>query len=265
MKTLWEKWKLFIGLIFDPWTLCFLIATTLIIYLSHSQTDPTVTNLFTVLITLSSAVLGGRFTKQWTDITEGGVVVARGKAAVRGLKLLLNNIVSLDKRLQQLLARSQGDKKYASKVITTFFEEIRERCSILADEAVSSIENWTDIIPEADVKTHIGAISALGAELEGKEVELRELQGEFSQAKDIAEDDKRKLRDGIREKEKEIAKLEDELRSSRINFGAPLGITNPAGITQPSSNYLNVLSLTPNSLKIPTGLTLTDLLLKKDE
>lgn len=235
MDTFKKRWQNFLSLIFDPWTLCFLIATTVLIILGHGQQNVTVSTMFTVLITLSSAVLGGRAAKHWVDITEGGVVKARGKSAVRGLKLLFGNVTSLDQRLERFLGHCEKDQPL--EIIKTWIEEVSERTRLIAEEVVSSIENWTDIIPEADIKTHIGELSALTAKLDRKEAELKEIQEELNQTKDTAKEEREKLRKGIHDKEKEMADLQEQVRKSRISFGTGVYSSGGTLTVPPSASY----------------------------
>lgn len=246
MKSLSKKWELFWNIIFDPWTLCLLIATIILICMSHSQTssNSATATLLTILITLSSTVLGGRITKQWFDITEGGVLIARGKSAVRGLKLLLKSIISLDKRVQNYLTKTHSQK--APEVVITWLEEIRERCNILAEESVNSIENWTDIVPEADVKTHIGIISELRFKLENNEKDLKSLGIELTQTKDKSKEERKQLQHSILDKEKEIAKLQEELWKRQTGFGINAGIDSSSIISNliiPTAGEQHVISL----------------------
>jgi hypothetical protein len=184
--------------------------------LNQSNPSTSSTTLFTILITLTSAVIGARVSKQWIDVTEGGILVARGKSAVRSLKLLLSTILSLDKRIDRYLAHD-GIKQ--SEVARLSLEEVKERCHILAEESVSSIENWTDIIPEADVKTHIGIISDLKFEFENTAKDLVSLKTELSQTKNKSEEELEKLNNAVLEKDRELSKVQRELRKKAAAFG----------------------------------------------
>ena len=242
MNSLRERWKLFGSIVFDPWTLCLISAIIFLIYKSRTNTNASTLTLtlITILITLSSAVLGSRITKQWVNITEGGILIARGKSAVRGLKLLLSSIISLDKRVQYYLTMTRG-RNIHSEVITTCLEEIRERCNTLAEESVNSIENWTDIVPEADVKTHIGIISDLKFKLENTEKDLNALESDLNKTKDKSEEKRNLLRNKVRDKEKEISELQEELRKKQAGFGINIipNSTPYATLSDVGHTYLN--------------------------
>ncbi len=261
MKNLKSKWISFIGIALDPWTLVLSIGVLLLFLFSIDQTDKKITSLLFVLITAASAILGGRITKHWVDISDGGVVVARGKSAVRSLKLLLRNISALEKRVS-LFIGSDGDIKIHPEVTKRNYEEIIAICNVLEEETVNSVENWTDIVPEADIKTQIGLISDLKQQLDGRGEELQSLKNELVEKKGTSEDARKRLDDEVKEKKKQIAVLEKELLDKRIGLGGfgdfldnrhvGFGISRPAslGLTRPTGLGLHdpELGLRPSSI-----------------
>ena len=153
-------------------------------------------------------------------MTEGGIVVARGNAAIRGLKLLLNSVISLDKRITQYISQDQN-KDSVNPMIINFLDEIKGRCDLMAEEAVNSIENWTDIIPEADLKTQIGIISEYKGKLESSNLELGLLKDKLQDAAGKSEKEIRALTQEIKQKEIEISKLQTQVREKQIILGSP--------------------------------------------
>ena len=208
MKNFKDKWRLFFHLILDPWTLVLTISVTLLFYFSIKQQDPVVSSLFFVLITASSAVWGGRITKHWAEITEQGVLITRGKSAVRSLKLLLRNISSLEYRINSFTEDDELDD-----IARRNLEEVIERCNLLQENAVNSIEDWTDILPDADIETQIGEISQQRTLLAEQAAQLQLLKSELSESKDSSDDEKKSLKSQIREKESEISNLKTEISS----------------------------------------------------
>ena len=99
-------------------------------------------------------------------------------------------------------------------------------CSVLAGETTNSIQNWTDIVPEADVKSHNDAMNEMKAELDMKTDDLKELETELQSA--ISQDEEHintiEERDGLKtdlqEKEREIARLNRKLRRQQSKFWA---------------------------------------------
>ena len=174
------------------------------------------------MISISSAILGSRITKEWLDIAEGNILIVRGKAAVRGLKLLLSNIISVDNRIK-LLINLTKENKIDINNIELIFSELGDRCKSLAEETVCSIENWTDITSEADVKTHIGIITDLKIKLDYTEKDLTEMKIEKETIEGKTTIEKNELEIKYREKETEAELLREKLRQKEIGFGISVG------------------------------------------
>ena len=105
MTSLKEKWSAFAGIILDPWNVVLIVAVGGLFSVSLQKSEPLTSVLLFVLLTLASAILGGRITQYWTTITEGGVLIARGRTAVRSLKLLLRNVAALETRIRSFRAK----------------------------------------------------------------------------------------------------------------------------------------------------------------
>jgi len=217
MNGLGERWKVFLSIFLDPWTIMLIISVVVLFSFSIGEKNQTITSLLFVLITAASTILGGRITKHWVDITEGGVVVARGKSAVRSLKLLLRNIAALEQRVSTFGILNDG-VEINLEVIKRNYEEIQETCNILEEEAVNSIENWTDIVPEADIKTQIGLITELKQSLQGKEGDLNSLNDELDNAKGKSENEKKRLENEVKKKEAQVEELEREIIKKKIDL-----------------------------------------------
>lgn len=218
MNILRKRWGVFLSIILDPWVIVLIASVISLFYFSVGQTNTTITSLLFVLITVTSSILGGRITKHWVDITEGGVVIARGKSAVRSLKLLLRNISALEERVAIFYERTDEIENHP-EVTKRNYEEIQQTCNLLEEETVNSIENWTDIIPEADIKTQIGLISELKLSLHRKEEDLTVLNTELQDTKGESSEERNRLEVEMKEKEKQISHLEREITKRKIDLG----------------------------------------------
>ncbi len=112
-----------------------------------------------------------------------------------------------------------------------------------------AIENWTDIVPEADIKTQIGRISELQAELATTTRDLATTKESLQEVKGQSENDAERLRSSIKKMEDEKQRLLKELRDKTYGLSG-LGITSSAGTTK-LSDFLG-------ALKIPDRITLSD-------
>ena len=239
MKSLKTRWGEFLAVVADPWVVLLALGTAALIVFSADIKETAGVALATTLLILASGVLGSRLTKQWVDVTEKGPLLARGKLAVRSLKLLLGNIVSMDRRVKQHLTTRRRVLAQQGMVIL-MLEEIRERCRTLTEEAVSSIENWTDIVPEADIKTHIGVISDLTSKLETAAVGLKRLQSDLDATKVEAQGERSRLASSIEQKEAEIAFLRNQVWQQQADFGTS---HYPSGANQPSEAFGRLMEL----------------------
>jgi gas vesicle protein len=228
MMPLKKSWTTFFNIVLDPWNLMLLIATAALFVVSVLQ-DRSGENasavslaLLKVLLTLSSVILGGRITKQWMDRTESGILVVRGKVAIRNLKLLMHNVAELGTRVRVFISSMKEHPKSLRVITTRNYEEIILKCDSLAEETVNSIENWTDIIPEAGIRTEIGELSKLRGQLNERMIELGQLKKEIKETKTESEEEKANLKSQIRDKENEIWEVRSELLSQQAKFGLPL-------------------------------------------
>jgi hypothetical protein len=221
MVPLGDRWRAFRDIVLDPWAVFLLIATIGLGGALVTQTDTLVVAVFTCIVSLTSGILGGVIAKKWSDLTEEKVIVARGKSAVRSLKLLLGNIGTLDRRVRVYLkrhAKNQGNGQN-HEVIKTYLEEVVDKIVVLEDEVVNAIEDWTDLVPGADVKTQIGLIRELWFEIERKEGEKQALEDELKVAREESQEEAEQLRKEIREKEKELTEARQELQQRSITLG----------------------------------------------
>lgn len=235
-SSLYKKWKNFLNVILDPWVIILSLATVYFIYFSNlpGTTDKNIISILTLIISLFSAILGGILANRWAEITELKVLVARGKSAIRSLKLILLNISKIEKRTKYYI--SSIDKENEDfKLVISNFEEVIEKCYILEEEIISSIENWTDIIPEVEnMKTQIGLItdminteSLLQQEILGLNKNLEAEKEKGKQNND--------MQNLLKEKEAELTEVKRKLTIADNKFNE----TVLSGLT-PSSSFSNL-------------------------
>lgn len=238
-QTLKDKWGSFFNVILDPWVIIMLIATVAFIYYSTQTEDKKLLAIITLIISLVSGLLGGIIANRWAQMTELKVLVARGKSAIRSLKLILLNISNIEKRTKEYIACIDKENK-EHKLITSNFEEVIEKCNILEEEIISSIENWTDIIPEvANLKTQIGLVSEMKlrqAELEG---DISALNKKIETVKEEGSKQKDELQKRLSDKESDLSKTRQKLREaeSKINTSVLSGLTS-SPVTLGTGSYL---------------------------
>jgi len=248
MIALKNTWRNFINLVLDPWVLLFSVALGVLFFVFSKQTDFIVISILTVILSIVSGILGSVLLNRWKSINDEKIIVARGNTAVRSLKLLLRGIDSLGHRVQEYLIKfcdEQKNKKINKEIIRTYFEEILNKSDALEEAALSSIENWTDIIPEADIKTQIGVISGLKNELYKQQFELNTLR-KISKSKDKSIKKIKNLEKRIQEKEIELLSTQSELDKKSIDFMPTYSISSGSKTVSPyalSSNPADIPGL----------------------
>jgi len=212
MAELRDRWSVFLGIVAGPWVIALVVVDGFLGWVLTLQTDPIVVSALTLVITLFAGMVGANIMNRWSGLTGESAIKARGQTAVRGLTLLVRSIAALDRRVCEYLGR-HNTGELESEVVKTYLEEIIGRCRQLQEEALSAVENWTDI-PGADVKSQIGVITELAdrvdvvqGEKTNLEVKLKETQGKS----DKSEEDVKALEAQVQEKDAELAKVQRQL------------------------------------------------------
>ena len=241
MKDLKTRWGLFFDVIGDPWNVLLIISLAILSYNSVNQANVLVSTLLFILITVASAILGGRIAKHWADITEVSIVSARGHAAVRNLKLLLRLVTALEKRVTVFRIREE-DILNQPEVTKRNYEEAIETCKQIQEQTVNSIENWTDIVPEADIKTEIGVISDLKDSLNAKEEDLKLLKNQIQKDEGKTGKEFSDMKKQIIAKEIQIAELTSQIRNKDRSMGlGGLGLLDSTPFLNTSTHRLSEL------------------------
>lgn len=232
------RWRAFGSIVFEPWSLLLLAIGVAFAHALTKQTQPGLLGTFTLMVSLISGVLGGLWTTRWQRLDDERVTVARGRVAVRSLKLLLGNINALDRRAKEYLRRCGSED---NPPVATYLEEVIERCGVLEEEALSSIENWTDVIPEADIRTQIGVISELRLEIDAIKDDREKLQEELEDIKGRSEEREQVLRAQIEEKERKETELRRKLSVQSLR-GLNQGLGALSGGSLLSSNFSGAIA-----------------------
>ena len=224
MTPLRNRWKAFGVIIFDPWIILLLLCTFLLTSILLNITNVILVATVTFLVSLFSGVLGGIIARRWDDITQEKEIMARGKSANRSLQLLLSSLISIERRVRLYLQRyndEEYNKKIYPEVIKTYFEEVIEECASLEENVINSIEDWTDILPNVEIKTVLNFIRDLkskyndaSAQLEQVNIDLREIRNKSEE--EISELNKRRI--DITE---ELSRIKKELRKKSAQIGVP--------------------------------------------
>ena len=254
LKTFLSKWSSFLSMLVDPWSLITIILIVANLKLITSVDDSKIKLGLNLLLSIFSAALGARMWNEWTALTEGHILIARGKTAIRALKLLHNEVSSLECRARRYYSSDLKEPKATENLETIFkigLEEVSERCTNLQESVINSIENWVDIIPEADVRTQIGMITALKIESTNLQKEIVNMRAELERSKNESQDEKQK----VKEKEEQLEKVKKELKEKNNNLNSSIlsGLNTNPPFSTPLDN-----SLTKNWLSERGGIVSDD-------
>ncbi len=244
-----RDWIRFGKIFLSPPVFILIIAAIILVWISltipsDAGIPPILDATVRVMISLLSGLVGALIYDRWSKITEGGILVTRGKSAIRGLKLLLNNIASLERRTLLSLNRlNRKDPRNKSIVIT--LEETIDRSNSLQEETINAIEEWQDIIPEAaDLSTQIGLISRLKAEKLILVDEIAYSRTEHGQTKEASEEESKRLLAQVKKKEKQLTQVTEKLNTlqfsidSSVLAGSSLNIGPALSIYKPPSSII---------------------------
>lgn len=223
---LYERWITFVKMVFDPWVVLLTIFLALLLDFSVGSESGTLKLIFTILVALVSGLLGAILIKKWVDLTDEKLMIVRGKLAIRSLKLLFFNLLQTEKRTKKYIERL-NEKELNYNLINCNFEEIIERCKLLEEECVNSIENWSDLIEEANVKTKLIFINNLKSELERLENILITLKKFFAEDPDMNEERRDEVKEQMAQTEFEIREIKAKLleKENEINSSILSGMT----------------------------------------
>lgn len=219
-----KKWSVFLSILIDPFNFVLIALYVSLTTLGYLNKDNSAVFYFIyVASTILAGFAGSRMYKLWSDYNEIKVATARGKTAIANLYLLCENILDIKTKTRKNIDSLNNNTNIL--VIKAFFEEIDSRFGILQREAINAIENWSDIIPEANIKEKIADLNKKIAEINENETSLKEknaeiekLSGELSKVKDNSNQEKKVLLDKIQQKEKEVVELSKKLSESKLNF-----------------------------------------------
>lgn len=205
------SWKRFWALVTEPWTAILLVASVALFVIGQQKLQPSVTALVQILLAVASGVLGARVTNQLESASGKSILEARGKVAVRGLKLMLVQTTAFQVRIQRFLTNREHIENHP-EVTERNYEEAIEFCRRIQEQAASAMETWGDVVPAADLSSLIGRITE--AE-EQRDASMRDLEQAKVDAGAAAADsqDAHRLREKIKVLERQFVKSEDRVKA----------------------------------------------------
>lgn len=168
-------WQNVAYVLFEPFAACLIAASIFLFAASQWKSLAQANAVIQVALAVSTGILGGRVANRLAALNEGSILQARGRVAVRSLRLVFRNASSLEARVASFLKRREHIEQHPEVTVRNY-EEIVEFCRLLQEETLGSIANWTDIVTEANIGPEIGKISELKSEIDSKEAEIESVR-----------------------------------------------------------------------------------------
>ncbi len=200
-----RNWTTIITIVLNPLVIIFILISFLLILYSTKLTDPRLSIILSIILSVITGLLGGVVSKKWDDLLQERIISTRAKSSVRNLQLLLDNSISLEKRVISFIKRitePSNQNNITSEVIKTYFEEIITQCLTIENFIINSIQDWTDILPQANIESVITNIREM-------KNNIVELQSRLDFVNHELELSKEKTLEEIQEKEILIKEKED--------------------------------------------------------
>lgn len=223
-----EDWKKFIQVAFNP---IIIFLTMSVIFLTYFLTQNSVKEspfqvLVSVTISVLSGVIGNRFFAKMQKYEGDAKLITRGQSAIRGLSIILSSINNFSIRIRLISERVEEESKNP-RIIERNFEEFVDKCISLKEQTINAIEEWKDIVPDADISKLHQNFTKLERERVAAEEKIQILQNQISEAKGDVEKVKIQLSEAKKERDKvklelEEQRLENPISRASVLSGSPL-------------------------------------------
>jgi hypothetical protein len=269
----WGDWRAFLGIVFRPQPLLLFLAATAFLSMSYYHTNRFLAVSYALLASISVGLAGSQIAFRWLEHADRRLLNVRGKLAVLNLKVLLNCTGMHQRRTEKYLECSKSDPKRAERIYRVWIEETVEKFEHLYEQAVSSIETWSDIIPEANIRTEINRLNELTSRVAVLQSQKSQLEKQLVEKENESEQGISFLKDQLASTKVELERTKDQLKSAkvRIEGGVLSGISSSFGgfdkaLRDWSTEYTKTMSTISGAFgHISPRLPKTELELRCDE
>lgn len=217
------RWKDFLAALFGPSVSIPLASTFVFGYLSVEASDLTSKTIASVVMGIFASVAGAMLTKSVIDESRKGQIFTRGQSAVRGLNLILADLNALEAQLEKARAESSNDSSKKD------FYYIKSLCILVQRQTINAIEEWKDILPEADI---IELLEGLKAKIQETD-ELREALADIQAKLDDSQNDVSDQQGEVDKLRRQKDDLETKLRNTESELWRSLPLGTSPSLTTP--------------------------------
>ncbi|MCA0895120.1 hypothetical protein [Microbulbifer agarilyticus] len=205
MKKFLSRWGIYLGQIFSPDVIVPILVAITFGYWSIVSGDALTKTVGATVMALFAGLAGAMLSKNVLENSRKGQIFTRGQSAVRGLNLILANLGTLEAQLERARA-------YADDDLGKDFSYIKTLSIVIQRQAVNSIEEWKDILPEADILELIEELKTKSNEQD----ELREALDNVQEQLDEAQNDSGLKSDELAKLRSQKSNLEKKLREKEL-------------------------------------------------
>ena len=234
MREFFLKWGRYLSILLSPDVVISVIAASIFGYWSTIATDNTTEAVSAVVMAILAGVAGARLSTMIIEQSRKGQIFTRGQSAVRGLGLILANLGTLEAQLEKARAGCKDSQ------LEKDFMYIKSLAVVVQRQAVNSMEEWKDILPEADVLRMIDDLSKKVSDADELRDALESIQNKLNEAQNDAGTKSEQLTTLKQQK----AKLERELREKELEALRVL----PSSLSLSTSPLFSVSSASSNHI-----------------
>ncbi len=158
--TIREEWEKLVKILFFPPVFIVIILSLLFLCFSIFLPKNVVLSAFVnILLTLMTGLLGGLIANLWDEKSRNERLKIRGESAIRGLKSVNRMVVDLGERIGDSMGQlSKTKEDRLTPIQKVFFDEVVLRSIQIQEEIINSIEDWKDLVPEADISSQYSEV-----------------------------------------------------------------------------------------------------------
>jgi len=258
MRDFLLKWGHFLSIIFSPDVIISVVMASVFGYWSITAEDEITKAVSAVVMAILAGLAGARLSKLIIEESRKGQIFTRGQSAVRGLGLIFSNLGTLEAQLEKAQAGCKDSRLEKDFIYIKNFTVSVQR------QTLNSIEEWKDILPEADIRRIIDdlrdsatAADELRVALEVVQEEVRKAQNDAGNRQNKLETLTQKMENLEIELKAKEGELKDKERKLQNSVFSPSLLTVPSIESVPSaianSDLFGIVNVNSKSLSPTSG------------
>ncbi|MCK4635357.1 MAG: hypothetical protein KAT32_00685 [Candidatus Moranbacteria bacterium] len=205
-----EKWKSVWNIIIEPINSIIIISTLFLIAYSvfnKHQDDAFLSSMLNIIISVLAGIIGSRI----KDKIDENKILNKGKGAIRSLELLASDIRDFQGDITGY-CENENIKDDENEFYKNSLVEISRKLNGLRKLTINSVEDWGDLIPDANIQDQIKNIINKERKADKLVVERNNLKVEIKELKESSERESEESKRELVKRELELEKKEEKIR-----------------------------------------------------